>query len=108
MTSTPNPQQGSLDALTFQANQIPDDTSDTDTDNGEDPTDRAPSRTPYKHHPMGKTPFDYPRPTERKPAPTTKRSALNLPADPKHINGRQLTDATRKRDRGMLEGRKSR
>jgi hypothetical protein len=104
---SPNPQQGALDALTFQANQIPDDESDVSDDNGDDPTDRPPNARPFHHH-VGKTPFDFPRPAERNPVPAPKRSPLVLPPDPKHINGKQLTDATRKRDRDMLESRKSR
>jgi hypothetical protein len=96
------------DALTFQANQTPDDLSDAPDDDTEDPEDRASNaaRTHHQPHKGGK--FDFPRPSERPPVIAPTRPVLRVPDAPKSLNGKRLTKSTLPRDRDMLESRKMR
>jgi hypothetical protein len=103
---TTNPTQD--DALTFQANQIPDDQS-SEPDGPDDAEDRAKNmgRTErHDHH--NKARFDYPRYAEQPDVKAPTRPVLRVPEDPKSLNGKRLTPPTLARDRDMLESRKAR
>lgn len=79
----------------IQAPSDGDDTSEDDVDGGK-PASHVHKRSHRPSH------TSLPRWYELPECPAPKREPLVLPADPKKINGRQLTPPTRARDRELL------
>lgn len=98
----PLPSMAEQDTLIFANNAVSQDPGeDAEETMPDDPTSPASSH-PQRHDRHEARKFDYPRNVEREASAPVQFNGFVEPAEPHRINGRRLTDATRNRDRNVL------